>query len=397
MSREPEGARSDGTSTPLRLCFLRGSRFDSLIGSTDRLIVPYFHSRGWDTHLVLMSFRRRAMQDRDGVRTWAAWTVRIPLVRGLVGNMTAFLTLCRIRPDVVVCNIGLGLAGSAYRWLRPRTFLVVDVRSQPVSARPARTAVHTLMFRLLMRFMPFDAFSVISAGMLEEMRLTYGLRREVPTAIWGSGVDVDLFDPERYDREAVRARLGIARDETVLVYHGIFALGRNLEVLPGMLEILREAGMFRLLLFGDGPVYASIRKEIEHRGLSAAATTFGLVPVTSVPELLVAADLGVIPLDGPQWENQSPMKLYEFLAMRLPVIATNLAAHRGISVAVQIVQGAPTADALAQSALDVLARDSGTLRQQARRDVLESTWTAQAKRLEPLLDGWRRNRLEGGG
>ena len=211
----------------------------------------------------------------------------------------------------------------------------------------------------------------------------------MPTTVWGSGVDEVLFDPSRTDRAKARADLGIRADETVLVYHGSIAIGRNLEVLPGVLAHLRthDQRKYKLLIFGDGPQWDAIRSEAARLGVADMLVTPPTVPLERVPQLLSAADAGIIPLPRhPWWEHQAPMKLYEYLAMRLPMVAVNLEAHHGISDAIELTEDS-SAQSLAEGVLRLLPRINDDLRDEARRDALRFTWAAQAKTLEPLLKG----------
>ena len=53
------------------------------------------------------------------------------------------------------------------------------------------------------------------------------------------------------------------------------------------------------------------------------------VPFEEVPNYIKTADLGIVPLPAIDWWNvSSPIKLKEYLAMQIPVIATDIPAHR---------------------------------------------------------------------
>ena len=376
-----------------RLCFLRGSLLHNIIGATDRVIANHFVGLDWDVHLITISFdcaepATRAPTLRAGVNTWAAWTMGIPIVQGLLASLTSLKILLEINPDVIVVNDGLGLAASLYKLLRPRTRIVMDVRSIPVSSSPLYIQFSNLMLRASLTFTPYDALSIITSGMLEDLRKEFGFNKNVPVAVWGSGVDEVLFDPSKHDRDAARAQLGVQPDETLLVYHGSIAIGRNLEVLPGVLEHLRrlDSRKYKLLIFGDGPQWPAIRAEANRLDVTDLLITPATVPLEAVPGLLVAADAGIIPLPRhPWWEHQAPMKLYEYLAMRLPMVAVNLTAHQGISSAIQLTEGSD-AQSLAQGVLELLPRINASLRDQARRDAMRYTWAGQAQKLAPLLE-----------
>jgi alpha-1,6-mannosyltransferase len=64
------------------------------------------------------------------------------------------------------------------------------------------------------------------------------------------GVDVDLFNPARADREGLRRRLGLSASTRLLVFAGRAAREKNVEVLLGAAEKL--GGDYHLLLVGAG-------------------------------------------------------------------------------------------------------------------------------------------------
>ncbi|MGB9693454.1 MAG: glycosyltransferase, partial [Fervidobacterium sp.] len=55
------------------------------------------------------------------------------------------------------------------------------------------------------------------------------------------------------------------------------------------------------------------------------------VPHSKVPEFIAMSDICIVPLpDLPQWRNQCPLKLLEYLAMNKPIIATDIPANRNV-------------------------------------------------------------------
>jgi alpha-1,6-mannosyltransferase len=64
------------------------------------------------------------------------------------------------------------------------------------------------------------------------------------------GVDIDIFDPVRADREAVRRQLGVASNERLLVFAGRPAREKRIDVLVEAVE--RLGAPYRLLLIGAG-------------------------------------------------------------------------------------------------------------------------------------------------
>lgn len=92
---------------------------------------------------------------------------------------------------------------------------------------------------------------------------TEGIRRELAASgydnleIIGRGVDTRLFHPGRRD-PALRARWGVAPDDTVALYVGRLAAEKNLALVFRAYDAMREAhAPTRLVLVGDGPERAA--------------------------------------------------------------------------------------------------------------------------------------------
>lgn len=87
--------------------------------------------------------------------------------------------------------------------------------------------------------------------------LTKGFRN---VDVWSRGVDSRRFDPAHRDPQ-LREELGIASEETALLYVGRLAAEKNLAMLIAAYRLLK--GSKRLLLVGDGP----LRPELERQAI----------------------------------------------------------------------------------------------------------------------------------
>lgn len=144
---------------------------------------------------------------------------------------------------------------------------------------------------------------------------------------WPSGVDLDRFRPAQTGRrwpgpgEAIR-----------IMYIGTFVRDRNLGLLCRAVTRANQEGMaFELSLVGDGPE----RPNLEGTALGAdgAVRIEAPVPHHRIPELLRQAHVGVTSLPSSydkKFEASSPIKLFEYMAAGLPVLATDNACHTDV-------------------------------------------------------------------
>jgi glycosyltransferase involved in cell wall biosynthesis len=148
-------------------------------------------------------------------------------------------------------------------------------------------------------------------------------RRDVLEIEWGA--DVDRFRP------TVDGPVPFARDPSriLCIFAGAFRAWHGAVQLATCLSRLNQAGDSRFggVFIGDGPE----RPAVERAAQGVPGVTFtGRLPHASLPACLAAADIGVAPFDasrhGPLqlaffW---SPLKVFEYMAAGLPVVAPNL-------------------------------------------------------------------------
>jgi glycosyltransferase involved in cell wall biosynthesis len=132
-----------------------------------------------------------------------------------------------------------------------------------------------------------------------------------------------------------------------------------------------------LLVIGDGDG----REELE----AAGATVTGFVPHDAVPGLLSQANIGLVPYAADAPDYFSPIKLFEYLAAGLAVIAADIPGVRDVTgTAAALLVDAGDADGLA-AAVARLASD-GALRSELGLNgqalVAEAhTWQHRARRV----------------
>jgi glycosyltransferase involved in cell wall biosynthesis len=137
-----------------------------------------------------------------------------------------------------------------------------------------------------------------------------------------NGVDVERFAAGGPERSRMRKRLGAG--EGLLV--GFLGSLRAWHDVPALIEAVarlnRDGPHVRLVVIGDGPH----RVELAERATSAGVDTIftGAVPYERIPAYLAALDLAVAPYASSEQFYFSPLKLVEYLAAGLPVVAADV-------------------------------------------------------------------------
>jgi glycosyltransferase involved in cell wall biosynthesis len=208
-----------------------------------------------------------------------------------------------------------------------------------------------------------------------------------------NAVDLDAYRPD-IAGAPVRQKLGLG-EAVVIGFIGTFGPWHGVEVLVNAFSKLRqELGeaqpRVKLLLIGDGTMMPQIRALVDAKGINDAVRFTGLVPQNQGPAHLAAADILVSPqlqnADGSEFFG-SPTKLFEYMAMGRPVVASAVGQMRDVidDDANGILVPANDANALA-NALARLVRDAGLRhRLGAAARLAAETHHSHGKRLDDLM------------
>jgi glycosyltransferase involved in cell wall biosynthesis len=130
------------------------------------------------------------------------------------------------------------------------------------------------------------------------------------------GIDPADFHPQAGGRKYLRDHLGLA-DGPVLLYAGRIAREKNLHLLKPLCESLRRGGQpVNLVLAGDGPDLAELRKSFQDRGWAHFP---GKVPHATLPFFYSGADLLVFPSGA----DTFGMSVLEAQACGLPAVVSD--------------------------------------------------------------------------
>ncbi len=149
-----------------------------------------------------------------------------------------------------------------------------------------------------------------------------------------NAVDPNRFRPHSGSR-AARRLLGIAAEAMVVCFVGSFSYWHGVEVLEeAIVTISRDATSqegnhpeIRFLLVGDGPLRREVKQRLEDRGSAHLVTFTGMVPWEQVIDYLDVSDILVsphVPMPDGRPFHGSPTKLFEYMAMDKPIIASDL-------------------------------------------------------------------------
>jgi glycosyltransferase involved in cell wall biosynthesis len=180
-----------------------------------------------------------------------------------------------------------------------------------------------------------DLVVTVSQALVEQA-VGLGAARE-RVLFYPNGIDARVFDPDRFtseDRQHTRAQLGVPESATLCTFVGTFGNWHGTDVLATAIRRLvdeERAWLERLrvhfLYVGDGALAPKVRSILGGDGCAPFVTLAGTRPQDETPRTLAASDVLLSPHvpnpDGTPFFG-SPTKLFEYMAMAKPIVASDL-------------------------------------------------------------------------
>lgn len=215
-----------------------------------------------------------------------------------------------------------------------------------------------------------DLVVYVSRALMEQERGIVGARGH----FLDHGVDLDHFDPTRFDDEPEDLR-AIAHPRI-----GFFGALRDHLVDFDLLERLaRELPDAQLVLVGNATGSMKRFEKLPN------VHWLGFRPYEEIPRYGVGFDVAIMPwLDNDWIRNCNPIKMKEYLALGLPVVSTDFPEVRRYADVVRIARDPKEFIELVRTTLD----QGGLSSPMARRgSVLEASWDVRTRELLKLFDG----------
>lgn len=162
-----------------------------------------------------------------------------------------------------------------------------------------------------------DALVCVSEALKEIVLREAGISSEKVVVV-PNGVDTERFNPEQHKPKRLFAGFTLGFVGRLYPWHG-------LDLLLEVIRDLREEGLdLSLVVVGDGIIRKQWEAQSQKLGISDSVAFIGQVPWLEVPQYIAGFDVGYIGHVQMQVGKMyhSPLKLYEYMAMAKPVIAS---------------------------------------------------------------------------
>lgn len=159
---------------------------------------------------------------------------------------------------------------------------------------------------------------------LRDYTIQMGAQRE-KTEVIRAGIDFERFNPD-LDGSAVREKLGITEDDIVLFFMGwLYDFSGLKEVALELAREPQEYKKIKLMVLGKGDLWDTLQEIKRENNMEDRIVMLDWQPYEGVPKYIAAADICILPAYKNEiMQNIVPIKMYEYMAMGKPVIATRL-------------------------------------------------------------------------
>jgi glycosyltransferase involved in cell wall biosynthesis len=293
--------------------------------------------------------------DRAGVTIHTlAISRRVGVWPILKGTLEVYRILSRGKYDILQSHTSIGgVIGRLAGWAARTPVVIWTVHG--LGAHPGHRAWKRHLIRSVESFL--DRFTDYYVAVSEDLRdqgVRAGIYRAEKVTVIPNGIQFDHL-PSTFDAAAKRSALGISAGCPVIgTVTRLEAQKANEVFLRAIAHVVYRIPNLVTLVAGDGPERNKLEDLVAHLGITECVRFLGWR--TDAVELLGALDIFCM---SSRWEG-CPMVLLEAMAMRRPVVATDIGGIREIVVNEEtgLLVAPEDPDAFAEAILRLLAADT---------------------------------------
>ena len=138
-------------------------------------------------------------------------------------------------------------------------------------------------------------------------------------------VDLDRFNPEKFDKKGLKTQLGLCEDKKVILFVHWLSKRKGAQYISEIAKRVLAEIPVSLVVVGDGPYRERLENEIEANGLEEVKL-LGKIPNRKIQEIYAIADVFIMP----SLDEGFPRVLLESMAMNVPFVAFDVGGVRDI-------------------------------------------------------------------
>lgn len=220
----------------------------------------------------------------------------------------------------------------------PKTRIIYDVRSPWIDMSVERGSI-PMYIAPIYRKIAYSTEVFLDRYVDEYIFITEGLKKLYQNKIkWNSKVisiipsGVDLHSFSKKDPQIIRTKYGVRKDDFLLGYIGVISSTRELNfILRSLKELSSKNENYKLMFVGNGDDKENLEKISSELEIENKVIFTNKINYEYIPYFTSAFDAGICHLPNNLIFRYSfPLKILEYLACEIPVLASDIKAHRDI-------------------------------------------------------------------
>jgi glycosyltransferase involved in cell wall biosynthesis len=238
------------------------------------------------------------------------------------------------RVDIIHCLYPNSSVAAAvlFKIIHGKTVILYDLRSPWIHISIERGSINRMVAPIY-KFIAYLSETVLSLFVDRYIFITKGLynfyRRKIfvgnkPLKFIPSGIDVNFFRPytEKPNKNT---------EDIIIGYVGGISKLRKLDEVIHAFSNLPNEG-YKLVIVGDGNDKENLEHLVDHAGMTGRVIFTGQLNHDKIVNYLYTFDVGICHLPNTfVFRQSSPMKILEYLASGIPVLASDILTHQEIS------------------------------------------------------------------
>jgi len=212
-----------------------------------------------------------------------------------------------------------------------------------------------------------DVLITVNETLAKELINRYNLRKK-PVIIYNYPEI-----PKIKQSNLIREKLGLSNDTKIVLFQGVFHPGRSLKELVEAMQFVDDNIV--LVFLGKGKLEEELKNLVNKLSLESRIFFLGEVPYSEVFNYTVSADVGIVALEESAINKKSsPVKIYDYLAAGLSVVATDTPEIRKILPSANILPSTEP-EKIASGLKNALSYDK------TQKITIVRNWLTEAKKL----------------
>ena len=207
-------------------------------------------------------------------------------------------------------------------------------------------------------------------------------------------MNLDTFKYKEPDYDYLKREYEINKNDIIIIYTGSFLKWKGVEYLIYALDYISSENIKLLLIGGSGKDRKRIEKIVKESKNKRNIIVRGVLNQQELIKLLSISKIALIPniVTNEGMNYTSPVKIFEYLAMGLPIIASKLSSIKEILKEKDncIFFEPGNSKDCAKKIIDLLRNDQ-LLKQMSKNNLIKSRYFSWKKRTEGLINFLEKN------